>query len=127
MAAYVEQSEVVGPFADLKREDMTAVIPAIISEAQRVVEGDIGGIVDIDKLGQLVNVPGIVWVLTQAKARELAFVAHYGGSIPEDGGQVTHWADIYKNGLAMLKAGEYDAQLADVLLPRARYGTVEAI
>ena len=42
MSAYVEQAEVVGPFADLKRDDMTAVIPAIISEAQRAAREKAG-------------------------------------------------------------------------------------
>ena len=127
MDTFVTPVEVIGPFADLRRDAIAAEIPAVITEAQRIIEGDIGGVVDLDRLAELVRAPGIIWVLAQAKSRELAFTVHYGGSIPEDGGQVKYWRDIYKNGLDMIKSGEYDAQLEGIMRPRSRLGTVEAI
>jgi len=114
---YVSSSDVLTGCFDLGREAVINEMDAIIAEASHTAEADVSGHIDIDKLHDTHTIaPRVLRQLVLYKARVLGYVLHYGGSIPEDGGQVKHWECAYTNLLKHITDGAFDIPLASLLL-----------
>jgi hypothetical protein len=123
---YATVDDVKDWFADLCREAMEHTVQGALKEACFTVDSDLEVVIDISGLHKLEKVPGVVWRLAIYKARELAYIVHYGGSIPEDGGQVKHWHTEYRTLLGRVLDGQFDGVFGKLVI-KDRGGRLRAV
>lgn len=124
---YATRTDIQGGMKDLLTDPVLQRLDAICEETQKTVDADLSAYLDIDKLHASSPVPAIVWLMAIQKGRELAYVTHYGGAIPEDGGQVKYWREEYQKSMDRVSAGDFMTQLSKYVANDGRYGTMEAV